>query len=247
MYDSLVTTRKLQIDVNKGGISLDLYRIYREVKYIRIPDTHHNSIFENIYLEQWKNIRPRRCDISINGYIYHHTNNIIVQNNISHILTLFDKSFNYDIYELEVKKDIKAGAPVIPNNICQSCYMLLFDWIYVLEYNNCHVCICAHCMHIEQEDKKCNEEWGKILNMATILKVKYPVTIIDIINNKLLGLTKSQIELFTTLSQYTGYVPEGEWVLNDTMVGYNGDYMNILTKCEEFEEGLLLFTYHGKL
>lgn len=130
-------------------------------------------VFIPIYEEKWESIRPRR---------------VVVNNETMDIkITIMSKHFNdcyeYMLAELEEVKNVEAGAPPKPNDVCSLCYMYLHDDIYALEpeKQHCHICVCANCFHEHLHPHHMHKSAFK---NATVLKVTYPRTIIDIIDHK---------------------------------------------------------------
>lgn len=144
-----------------------LYEIY---KSFDVADSYHGinfqPIFSPIFEEKWSNIKPRRC-ARPEGFTTRDTL-------ASQIIEILYEPYNYEIAELEEVKNVESGRPCTSSDICHVCFMYLHDYIYVLESETTHVCVCPLCF----------DQYivGYIQTDITILKVQCPRTIYDIID-----------------------------------------------------------------
>ena len=127
--------------------------------------------------EKWEAIKPLRL--------------YMVQDNTDRINVIFNRILNinksYEEEELEEKKDRKSGIEEHPNDRCHICYMLLYDTIYVLEFEyicDKHICICTLCLHVNYVKVQNQLELyiTKSNSNYSILKITYPRTCYDLIN-----------------------------------------------------------------
>lgn len=169
MSSRVVCTGEVYFNNKLGGIYPTLQHL-NGIKYID-KDENHNEvghIFQPIYEEQWCNINPMRAK------------RMDVDSNLSvHINKLLEMDYDFNLMELEEIKNVQSGAPPTPNDRCNSCYMYLYDSIYVMESGDNHVCVCGVCYHayLTSDD----------VNTHVILKVKYPRTVVEVIDMTPLG------------------------------------------------------------
>ena len=199
--------------------------ILREMKDPGYNDQHTmyiTPVFVPIYEEKWENIKPIR--------VYIEREECLIDN----IIKLLTSSYDYTLMELEEVKNVESGAPPAPNDICHSCRMYLYDTIYVLECQNNHVCVCARCFHNDLYP-----ELFDINNNITVLKVKYPKTVFDIIYQ--MDMPSEIRQLMIELSGEDVRVDMKELTITTpNFVGYS-EIDSILLKTRHPPEGKRLF------
>jgi hypothetical protein len=182
MSELLVSRDVIIYDAQFGGI----HHTLRNLKdpngdYSVIPSD--ISIRIPIYEEFWANINPIR--------VATHKHDDICE----YILKTLSTRYDYTLMELEEVKNVEAGAPITANDVCHSCEMYLYDYIYVLEKNNNHVCVCAICYHCVIYPNLVELMIEK--NIQTF-KVEYPRSITDVIN--ILNVSDNMRELLIELA-----------------------------------------------
>ena len=194
------------------------------------------SIF-NIYEEKWENIKPMR--------VTKISNNVDKLDIVINKVIIFNCSFEEE--ELDIKKDNKIGIKMLPNDICHICYMLLYDTIYVLEFNvsyTKHVCICALCLHSNYiKIKKQLTDYKKKSSCGyNILKIIYPRTCYDLINNT--NIDPSYKELLCELA-YSNATFINDTIQTNNYIGitniHNLLYKNLNIEYED--KTFFLYTY----
>lgn len=208
MIDRFIDMKPITISEKYDGIQQQIYDAFGVVNqktfYSSVDSAH---IFTPIYEEKWENIKPARCSIL-------HEKDIDFK--INTILNTLKGGYDYTMMELEEIKNVESGVPPTFNDICHCCYMYLYDTIYVLEEKNCHICVCSRCFHSiiypSYMDNKSQ------FYDATVLKVRYPRSIIDILNHEKNTMSDEKKQLMTELINGDYKINNGE-VITPTFAG----------------------------
>jgi hypothetical protein len=215
----------LAYNVKYGGVRNILHKV-KDPEYKQEDQGNIEAIFTPIYAEVWENINPMRI---VRG---NDNSNIT-----DRILKLLYMSYDYILAEFDEIKNVRAGAPPIPNNECQVCGMYLYDDIYVLEKGKNHICVCAICFHTQIDHQKL----FTISRYVQILRVTYPKTVVDIINtidmsedfrSLMLELSGDSVTISSTVS--------GDVITTPNYMGYS-NMESILLKVVLPPEGKKLF------
>lgn len=169
MSNRFVSQDVIIYDTNNGSID-DTLRKFANV-YCTYNLREYFDIFYLVYEEQWENINPIR--------VVHRNNphTLPYEDEIKRICDILCSAHDHIHAELEELK--KTGTSILPNrnDICTVCEMYLYDLIYVLERDTNHVCVCNRCYH---------DNIYKLMSYdhidINVLKVKYPRTVVDVIN-----------------------------------------------------------------
>jgi len=190
-------------------------------KQCHMQDIEIKPLFIPVYEEEWENINPMRAVGKDTALVADHINNLLTS------------SYNYTLMELEEVKNVESGAPPMPNDVCHSCEMYLYDQIYVLELNDNHVCVCANCFHSDVYPTMFDKFNCTDIN---VLKVKYPKTVVDII-----GTIDMSEEFRSLLIELSGDVTiKDDVITTPNYVGYK-DIDTILLKTMTPPEDKKLF------
>jgi hypothetical protein len=201
MSELLVCKDAIIYDTQLGGIHHTL-RLLKDPKHAHCVIISTLPMCIPIYEDLWVNINPIRVSV--------HTHDDVC----GYILKTLNTSYDYTLMELEEVKNMEDGVPITVNDVCHSCEMYLYDYIYVLEKNTNHICVCAICYHGIIYPKLVDKLIGD--NIQT-LKVKYPRSIIDVINilvmsddmrDLLIELSTCELVITTsciTTPNYAGY------------------------------------------
>ena len=206
MSKKFVTFELIKISTNTlcpiDGILREMFNVCKNEEYVM------NEILTPIYEEDWKNIKPIRLPTDLDS-----------KNKIIKLVDSFKISTqSYEVLELEEIRDKKTGAPERSNDKCHICYMLLYDSIYAIEYDNKHICVCASCLHIhiKEVEERMNKFISKKKYGYNILKTIYPRTCCDLINSS--NLETNHKKLLCSLSIYPNSI-ENNIIYLDSYIG----------------------------
>jgi hypothetical protein len=214
-YDALTYSKKY------GGIDFVLRGLKTPEKKQEIQNIRIEPLFIPIYEEEWKNINPMRVTRTIRHSV------------ADHIFDILNSSYNYTLIELEEVKNVESGAPPMPNDVCHSCEMYLYDMIYVLELKDNHVCVCAKCLHCTVyptmfDNFNCID--------IKVLKVRHPNTVVDVI-----GAIDMSEEFRSLMTELSGDVTiKDDMITTPSYAGYK-DIGSVLLKTVTPPEGKRLF------
>jgi hypothetical protein len=161
------------------------------------------QIYEEIWAEE-KTIFPMMVEKESDVY------KGITLNNIFKYLKI---PYNYNKEEKEEKKNMGVKRR---KDICHGCHVPLYDDIYVLEYKHNkyqkvnHICLCPYCTHI-----KYYEELNAHQNSVTLLRVKYPRSYTDVVNESPASDSTKELLLHVKNARYdpfTGMLKCGSYV-----------------------------------
>jgi hypothetical protein len=91
-----------------------------------------HGLSSTIYVEDWKNITLCRTPPKDNPIPFN---------------TFANSSFNKITEDLSELRNVACGAPPSFENVCCSCYVPLFDDIYVIETGTRHIGVCPKCIY----------------------------------------------------------------------------------------------------